>query len=145
VAECTQSALATGKLCQAHQGGSNKEDTRKTRGEWSIERKRTGTKLGFIKNITIWKFFFKGEQHTVELYHSTFSGKRVVIVDKKQLVSEKRLIGGDASHKVFAGSDFNTRCEVTVVIKSSNDRYEYAIYIEGLPIRDAKKKYAEYV
>jgi len=150
-ADCNNTFQGAGKYCAAHQRYENAPaetkdaDGRKVKGEWSIERKRTGTKMGFIKNITIWKFFFKGEQHTIELRHSTFSGKRVVLVDRRQLLSEKRLIGGDAAHKVFAGSDFETRCEVTVVIKSNNDRFQYGIFIEGLPIRDAKLKYGEYV
>jgi hypothetical protein len=30
--------------------------------------------MGFAKKIVIWKFYVKGEQHTVELRHSTLSG-----------------------------------------------------------------------
>lgn len=118
---------------------------RKMRGEWSVDKKTVPTKLGFVKNITTWKFFFKGEQHKVELRHSTFSGKRVILVDSRTLVDEKKMIGGDCAHKLFAGSEFETRCDITVVIKSVNDRFTYGIFIEGLPIRDARAKFAEYI
>lgn len=126
-------------------GQTDASAPRKTRGDWSIEKKKVPTNLGFVKNITIWKFFFKGEQHVVELRHSTFSGKRVILVDGRQLVSEKKLVSSDSAHRLFAGSDFETRCDITVVIKSVNDHFQYGIFIEGEPIREAKKKFAEYI
>lgn len=118
---------------------------KKLKGKWIIDRKTVPTAFGYVKNVTNWKFYVKGIQYEIELRHSVTSGKRVITVNGDTIINEKVLLGGsDFKHKFAAGVG-NKKTIICVAMQCTTDgKWNYGIFIDGLPIREAKNKLAEY-
>jgi len=112
--------------------------------EWAIHLSRTKTSLGFNKYLIGWKFVHKGETHLVELYHSTFGGKRTVKVDGIVKISEKKFIDNGAKYRFECGSTKATtvRCAVEIEVAGVSG-WSYECLIDGRDFAQAKKHWLQ--
>jgi len=107
--------------------------------DWRIDFENTSTSLGMNKNVISWNFVWKRQVHLVELHHSTFGGKRKLIVDGRIRVQEKKPFADQSRYDLRIG-DGPLSCGVSVQIKAAGlTAFTYELYIERMPWDQAQK------
>jgi len=80
-----------------------------------------------------WKFTLLDGEHTVEFHHGTISGKRVIILDGKEILRQNwvfKLVGQEEF--IFGSGDDKHTGVITIDTDSIN--YRYTMYIDGTPL-----------
>lgn len=135
---CAQPHVSQG-YCQMHLKNPNAPITRTKHPDmWQIHFSKTSTNMGFNKNAVVWKFWHKGECHEVELFHSTFGGKRTVKVNGVLVLTEKKLVDNGSKYKFEVGSTDLAHAIITVEIKVVGISFTYELYIQDRPFEEAR-------
>lgn len=111
----------------------------KNAADWRIDFENTSTSLGMNKNIVVWNFVWKRVAHQVELHHSTFGGKRKVVVDGRVRVQEKKPFADQSRYDLRIGEG-PLAVNVGVQIKAAGlTAFTYELYVERYPYDQAQK------
>lgn len=107
--------------------------------DWRIDFENTSTSLGMNKNIVVWNFVWKRTPHQVELHHSTFGGKRKVIVDGRVRVQEKKPFADQSRYDLRIGEG-PLAVNIGVQIRAAGlTAFTYELYVERHPYDQAQK------
>jgi hypothetical protein len=116
-----------------------KNINQKSPDDWNFSLEHASTSLGLNKNIVTWEFIWKRKKNVIILYHSTFGGKRKLIVNGNTQLIEKTPFA-DKSRYSFKLGDTNSAVNVIVYIKSIGlTAFEYDLQIERMDFPTAYK------
>lgn len=120
-------------------GGVGSAGRKKSPRDWRIDFENTSTSLGMNKNIVTWRFVWRRQIHTVQLHHSTFGGKRKIIIDDRVRVQEKKPFA-DASRYDMRIGEGPLSVAIGVQIKAAGlTAFTYELFIEKQPYDQAQK------
>ncbi|MDI7274626.1 MAG: hypothetical protein QME94_01470, partial [Anaerolineae bacterium] len=77
-----------------------------------------------------WTFWLEGRIHTIELEHGSFSGRRVISVDGRELERSQRLFDTGSEHTFSLDGH-----DVTVYIHTNGFTFRYGLEIDGMPVK----------
>lgn len=116
--------------------GRRLDGTVKNTSNWAIKFAQTKSGMGLNKNCVQWAFESNGELHKVELFHSTFGGKRTIKIDGIVKVSEKKLVDNGSKYHADLPDGSLLAVEIKPVGVSGND---YQLYIDNRDYDHAKR------
>ncbi len=116
-----------------------KEQPKKSPKDWYRNFENTSTSLGMNKNIITWEFVWKRQKHSIELHHSTFGGKRKILIDGRIHVQEKKPLA-DQSRYSLRIAQKQGYVNVTILIQAAGlTDFSYELVIEKKPYLQALK------
>jgi len=135
-------ANASQQVAQVNNANEEKKRVIKVAGTWTYDKFKNKTKMGFVKFLMAWKFTWKGQVHEVELHHSQISGKRRILVNRKERLNSKKFFDNGSRYGFTVGKDVGKPVACVVFIKEDDKHlFTYGMEIDGQLFDDARERW----
>ncbi len=85
-----------------------------------------------VTNTVRWDLVLDGKPLCIQLFHNTFTGKRRVLINMKEMVSEYNLFDNGSVHQL----SFNNKHKLKVCIVAQSTHFSYELSIDDSFIQD---------